>query len=74
MRWQRPKTIFLQLKIFPMIGCFLTPAITAKVLSPENTSWAQRLLGRYGDKAIDLVNESSPDERHSLDETEFSSS
>ena len=51
---------------------FLTPAITAKALSPENTSWAQRLLGRYGDKAIDLVNESSPDERHNLNETEFS--
>jgi len=51
---------------------FLTPAITAKALSPENTSWSQRLLGRYGDKAIDLVNESSPDERHNLNETEFS--
>jgi glycerol-3-phosphate dehydrogenase len=51
---------------------FLTPAITAKALLPENISWAQRLLGRYGDKAIDLVNESSPDERYNLNETEFS--
>jgi glycerol-3-phosphate dehydrogenase len=51
---------------------FLTPTITAQSLASENTSWAQRLLGRYGDKAIDLVNESSPDERHNLNETEFS--
>ncbi len=51
---------------------FSTPKITAQSLSPENSSWAQRLLGRYGNKAVDLVNESSLDEQHNLDETEFS--
>ena len=30
------------------------------------------MLGRYGDKAVDLLNESSPDEQHNLDATEFS--
>ena len=51
---------------------FLTPKIAAHALSPENTSWAQRLLGRYGDKAIELLNESSQDQQHNLDATEFS--
>jgi glycerol-3-phosphate dehydrogenase len=51
---------------------FSTPKITARSLSPENTSWGQRLLGRYGEKAIELANNSSLDEQQNLGETEFS--
>ena len=51
---------------------FSTPNITAELLLSENTSWAQRLLGRYGEKAFELLNESSSDEQHNLDTTEFS--
>ena len=51
---------------------FSTPNISAKSLSPGNISWGQRLLGRYGEKAIDLVNESSREEQLNLGETEFS--
>jgi len=51
---------------------FLTPEVSAESLSPKNSSWGQRLLGRYGEKAIDLVNGSSPNEQNNLNETEFS--
>jgi glycerol-3-phosphate dehydrogenase len=40
-------------------------------LFPENPSWGQRLLGRYGERAIELVNGSSPEERVNLGDTEF---
>ena len=51
---------------------FSTPKISAQSLSPENNSWGQRLLGRYGEKAIELANDSSLDEQQNLGETEFS--
>ena len=51
---------------------FLTPKVSAETLSPKNISWAQRLLGRYGEKAIELLNESSKEEHDNLDATEFS--
>ena len=51
---------------------FSTPKISAQSLSPENNSWGQRLLGRYGEKAIELANSSSLDEQQNLGETEFS--
>ena len=51
---------------------FSTPKISAQSLSPENNSWGQRLLGRYGEKAIELANSSLLDEQQNLGETEFS--
>ena len=51
---------------------FSTPEVSAQSLSPENNSWGQRLLGRYGEKAIELANSSSLDEQQNLGETEFS--
>ena len=50
----------------------MTPKVSAETLLPKNISWAQRLLGRYGEKAIELLNESSKEEHDSLDATEFS--
>ena len=51
---------------------FSTPKISAQSLSPENHSWGQRLLGRYGEKAVDLANDSSLDDQKNLGDTEFS--
>ena len=51
---------------------FSTPKISAQSLSPENHSWGQRLLGRYGEKALDLANDSSLEDQQNLGDTEFS--
>ena len=51
---------------------FSTPKISAQSLSPENHSWGQRLLGRYGEKAFALANDSSPEDQQNLGDTEFS--
>ena len=51
---------------------FSTPKISAQSLSPENHSWGQRLLGRYGEKAFDLANDSSLEDQQNLGDTEFS--
>ena len=50
---------------------FITPAISADDLLPDNPQWAQRLLGRYGKKAQILLAESNTHEHVSLGETEF---
>jgi glycerol-3-phosphate dehydrogenase len=50
---------------------FVTPAISADGLLPDNAQWAQRLLGRYGQKAQALLEESSINEHVSLGDTEF---
>mgnify|MGYP005723148609 FL=1 len=50
---------------------FVTPAISADGLLPDNAQWAQRLLGRYGQKAQALLEESSINEYVSLGDTEF---
>jgi len=50
---------------------FVTPEVSSESLFPENPSWGQRLLGRYGERAIELVNDSSPEERVNLGDTEF---
>ena len=50
---------------------FVTPAISADGLLPNNTQWAQRLLGRYGQKAQALLGESGVNEHVSLGDTEF---
>ena len=51
---------------------FSTPKISAQSLSPANHSWGQRLLGRYGEKAFDLANDSSLEDQQNLGDTEFS--
>ena len=51
---------------------FSTPKMSAQSLAPENHSWGQRLLGRYGEKALDLANESSLEDQQNLGDTEFS--
>ena len=50
---------------------FVTPDISANDLLPNNTKWAQRLLGRYGKKAQTLLEESASNEQLSLGDTEF---
>jgi glycerol-3-phosphate dehydrogenase len=50
---------------------FIIPEVSSESLFPENPSWGQRLLGRYGERAIELVNGSSPEERVNLGDTEF---
>ena len=50
---------------------FVTPAISADGLLPDNAQWAQRLLGRYGNKAHTLLQESASNEQLSLGDTEF---
>ena len=59
-------------KVFSDDRMFSTPKVSAQLLTPENSSWGQRLLGRYGKKAVALLSESSPDEHKNLGETEFS--
>ena len=51
---------------------FQTPEITPQSLTPKNINWGQRLLGRYGMKAVEIVKESSQVEKNNLGETEFS--
>jgi glycerol-3-phosphate dehydrogenase len=50
---------------------FVKPDIRANELLPNNPQWAQRLLGRYGQKAQTLLEESGTNEHISLGETEF---
>ena len=50
---------------------FVTPDISASDLLPNNPKWAQRLLGRYGNKAHTLLQESASNEQLSLGDTEF---
>jgi glycerol-3-phosphate dehydrogenase len=51
---------------------FPTPSLSSDALLPENTSLAQRLLGRYGEKAKILLENSTANERLTIEETEFS--
>ncbi len=51
---------------------FSTPRISVDSLVVENTSWGRRLLGRYGEKAVEVLNESSSEDYKNLGETEFS--
>ena len=51
---------------------FPTPNVNSDSLLPENTSLAQRLLGRYGEKAKILLENSTANERLTIEETEFS--
>ena len=51
---------------------FQTPEITPQSLTPKNRNWGQRLLGRYGMKAVEILKESSQVEKNNLGETEFS--
>jgi glycerol-3-phosphate dehydrogenase len=51
---------------------FPTPNVSSDSLLPENTSLAQRLLGRYGEKAKILLENSTANERLTIEETEFS--
>jgi glycerol-3-phosphate dehydrogenase len=50
---------------------FVTPDFSASDLLPNNPKWAQRLLGRYGNKARTLLQESASNEQLSLGDTEF---
>ena len=51
---------------------FQTPEITPQSLTPKNRNWGQRLLGRYGMKAVEILKESSQVEKNNLGETQFS--
>ena len=50
---------------------FSAPSITAEALVPSNPAWAQRLLGRYGDKAQAILAEASAQEQKQIGDTEF---
>ena len=50
---------------------FSAPSITAEALVPSNPAWAQRLLGRYGDKALAILAEASAQEQKQIGDTEF---
>lgn len=50
---------------------FVAPAISAAELLPNNPQWAQRLLGRYGNKAQAIVAQGGPGELERLGETQF---
>jgi len=51
---------------------FVSPEFTAAQLIPANPLWAQRLMGRYGAKAQQLLKQSSAQEQLSLGDTQFS--
>jgi glycerol-3-phosphate dehydrogenase len=51
---------------------FIKPNISAHSLAPDNPHWGQRLLGRYGEKAQQLLDAATADERDPIGTTEFS--
>ncbi len=50
---------------------FKTPGITVAELNVEDKQWAQRLIGRYGKYAKDLIAEATDAERMPLENTAF---
>jgi glycerol-3-phosphate dehydrogenase len=58
-------------KAFTDDRVFSEPSISAETLVPNNTRWAQRLLGRYGDAAKTLLALAKTGEQECLGDTEF---
>ena len=50
---------------------FSQPTMSAEELVPSNHVWAQRLLGRYGSLAKNLLDEASPTEHQRIGATDF---
>ena len=50
---------------------FSTPNIAASALVPENPAWGQRLLGRYGDRAQEILALACVEERQPIGDSEF---
>jgi glycerol-3-phosphate dehydrogenase len=50
---------------------FKLPIIKPETLSPDDLTWGQRLLGRYGDVAKELLAQASPQERQRICGTAF---
>lgn len=48
---------------------FAATALTAERIAPADPAWGLRLLGRYGDAALNLVADSPPEERQKIDGT-----
>lgn len=59
----------------PVVGnsdqIFQTPAATPQQLTPGNPAWGQRLLGRYGSAAEQLLSQASQEECAQIDGTQF---
>jgi glycerol-3-phosphate dehydrogenase len=51
---------------------FIKPDFSAQTLVPDNPHWGQRLLGRYGEKAQQLLDAATADERDPIGTTQFS--
>ncbi|MDH3644705.1 MAG: FAD-dependent oxidoreductase, partial [Gammaproteobacteria bacterium] len=48
---------------------FAATELTAERIAPANPTWGFRLLGRYGDAALNLLADSPPEERQRIDGT-----
>lgn len=59
-------------KAFTDDRVFTEPSISAETLVSNNTLWAQRLLGRYGDAAKTLLASTKTNEQGCIGDTEFS--
>jgi glycerol-3-phosphate dehydrogenase len=50
---------------------FKNPRVTADQLGVADQQWAQRLLGRYGEHAVKLLNDAPEAERQTIEDTDF---